>query len=72
MISGGEILKIRAISQDVNYPKLILPEFYYITPHKQPKKVIQKIPSVAIQNGFIVYFDGHHNMVQGLENPQLI
>lgn len=75
-VGGGVGLEVRAISQNINYPKLVLGELHHINTKKKKKKLLRKNPFCSsiqnVQDGFIVYFDGHHNVIQSLGNPQLI
>ena len=71
-VGGRGWLEVMAISQNINYPKLVLGGLHHI--NKQTiKKLRRKNPFGSsiqnVQNGFIVYFYGHHNVIQSLGNP---
>lgn len=66
--------KSGAISQNINYPKLVLGELHHIkTPKKKSYQENPFCSSIQMcKMGLFVYFDGHHNVIQSLGNPQLI
>lgn len=47
LVGGGVGLEVRAISQNINYPKLVLGELHHINTHTQKKSYSGKTPSVA-------------------------